>query len=98
MTYRVRALRAAERQIERADAWWGEHRREAPHLFADELAAAVDVLETSPRIVQLAGYPHRDDVRAYTLPASKYRVFFVVSEDDRTVTILRVRHARKRPL
>ena len=38
----------ARRHIEKRQAWWGEHRPEARHLFLDELAAAERQLRAAP--------------------------------------------------
>jgi hypothetical protein len=40
----------AERSIEKADAWWREHREKNPELFAEEFIEATRMLRIAPHI------------------------------------------------
>jgi P2-related tail formation protein len=40
----------ADRQILTIDEWWRVNRPAAPDLFAEELASALTIIQSSPRI------------------------------------------------
>ncbi len=46
----VQFTKRAERDAERIDAWWREHRDKAPRLFTEELASAIAMIETMPDV------------------------------------------------
>ena len=97
MKRRVRLLRVAQRDIDRAKAWWLAY-GSAPTVLEAELANAYAFIAEFPHAVQLTSYRRRPDVRAYSLPVTGYRLFFVISDDDRTIYVLRLRHPRRRPV
>lgn len=68
---------AADRDIRRAHAWWSTNRSGAARLFAEELAAAFDLLAASP----LIGRSYRSravrGVRRILMRATRYHVYYV---------------------
>ncbi len=48
--YRVEFALVAQEQVEAIQQWWVEHRPAAPHLFKEELHAAVRLLEDWPEL------------------------------------------------
>jgi len=77
---------AADRDIRRAHDWWSSNRPAAPRLFAEELAAAFDLLAASP----LIGRSHRTravrGVRRILMRATRYHVYYV-PEESRVVVL-----------
>jgi plasmid stabilization system protein ParE len=57
----------AEAQINAIDSWWRANRQAAPHLFAEELAEAIRVLELAPQIGRRYPHPHVKGVRRVPL-------------------------------
>lgn len=88
MTWRVAANSHAATQIARIDRWWRKHRRAAPDLFRDELAAAEEQLKFAAH----SGVRVRDrgqaETRRLLLPRTRYHVYYRVTDD--VVTLLAV--------
>jgi plasmid stabilization system protein ParE len=68
---------AADRDIRRAHAWWGVNREVAPHLFAEELAAAFALLAASPLIGRSYRTGAVRGVRRILMRATRYHVYYV---------------------
>jgi plasmid stabilization system protein ParE len=78
--------------------WWRRHRPSAPRSFEDDFDAALATIAAYPEIgphAQVRGYPGG---RFYLLRRTGYVVFYLVDEERSEVTIVRVRHVRRRPL
>lgn len=78
--------------------WWRKNRPAAPRLFKQELDAALVAISERPEIgprVRLLRYP---EGRSYVLRRSSYVVLYDVDLEAAQVTVVRVRHGRRRPL
>jgi plasmid stabilization system protein ParE len=78
--------------------WWQKNRLGAPRLFQQELDAALLAIAEYPEIghrLTLRRYPN---ARSYVLQRSGYVVLYNVDPRAAEVTVVRVRHGRRRPL
>jgi plasmid stabilization system protein ParE len=71
----------AEAQINAIDSWWRANRQAAPHLFGEELAEAIRVLELAPEIGRRYPHPHVKGVRRVLLRATRHHVYYVPTPD-----------------
>jgi len=80
MSKPVRTTRLAELHILEIDAWWREHREEAPDLFEQELAAGFETIASAPGAGKR--YPHaRGDVRRLVLRSTRNHIYYVEFPD-----------------
>lgn len=78
--------------------WWRKNRLGAPRLFQEELDAALSAIAERPEIgprIPLRRYPN---ARSYVLQRTGYIVLYNMDPDAEEVTIVRVRHGKRRPL
>jgi plasmid stabilization system protein ParE len=78
--------------------WWHKNRLSAPRLFQHELDAALLAIAEHPEIghrLPLHRYPN---ARSYVLQRSGYVVLYNVDAGTAEVTVVRVRHGKRRPL
>jgi plasmid stabilization system protein ParE len=78
---------AAEAQIDTIDRWWREHRRAAPELFIQELAASLQLLALLPQAGHVQWHI-RPDVRRICLRSSRYHVYYRVRGETLEVVAL----------
>lgn len=83
----------AESEAEREQAWWREHRPEAPDLFDHELAQAIGQVVRRPTAGAIYPSGHPDVVRRVLL-RKKNHVYFTVHEGE--VVILSIWGAPRR--
>lgn len=70
----------ARLQILAMDEWWRANREKAPDLFEEELALAVQVLESSPGVGK--HYPNaKARVRRLLLRSTRNHVYYIEQED-----------------
>jgi plasmid stabilization system protein ParE len=69
---------AAQAQIDVIRAWWIANRPKSPHLFDEELDAAIGRLENEPLLATIYTPDEADDVRRLLMPRTRYAVYFVV--------------------
>ena len=76
MRTRIEVLPDAVHQIERIAGWWREHRAGVVDLFADELAAAFDLLEELPDVGR--PFPRRrfPSLRVLLLTRTRYHIYY----------------------
>jgi plasmid stabilization system protein ParE len=79
-------------------SWWNDHRPAAPRMFQTELDRAVLLLAEQPEIAPRVRARGRPNLRVLTLRRSGYLVFYELDVAARRVTVVRVRHARRRPV
>ena len=93
MSLRVLTTPEADVQIREIEDWWRRNRTASPNLFADELAAAFDILGHAPHI----GRPYRQsplpDMRRVLLKGTRYHVYYVPRGDQ--VIVLAVWHGQR---
>jgi plasmid stabilization system protein ParE len=89
----VRTTPEADAQIREIDSWWRKNRPASPNLFADELAAAFDVVGHAPQIGRLYRQSPVQDTRRVLLKGTRYHVYYVPRSDE--VRVLAVWHAQR---
>jgi plasmid stabilization system protein ParE len=71
-------------------AWWREHRLAAPALVAEELAAALELIATSPRIGRRRRHPGVPGLRRVLLRTTRYHLYYAPSTDGTLLFVLAV--------
>jgi plasmid stabilization system protein ParE len=69
----------AELQIVEIDAWWREHRDKAPDLFEDELADALRLIGSAPRVGKRVPHP-TEHVRRVMMRKTRHHVYYIERE------------------
>jgi plasmid stabilization system protein ParE len=87
--------REAEQDVERTDAWWREHRPDAPRLFAEELAKVCQEIQRNPLLAQPFLERRGVIVRRRLLQRTDRHVYYVADTEAGIVTVLRVWGARR---
>lgn len=90
MSAAVRLTPEAEIQAAEVDSWWTAHRLAAPALFAEELLAALDLLERVPGagvVYRVRGVP---GLRRLLLPRTRYHVYYVHDPEAELVAVVAV--------
>src|SRR5262245_9982576 len=77
----VRITPEADRQIAAIHAWWIENRPAAPDLFAEELAAGLDLLARMPQAGRRQRHGVVPGLRRLLLRSSRYHVYYAPVED-----------------
>lgn len=92
---KVRFSPGAAESIEAADRWWIENRRAAPTLFEDELGLALQLIEDRPLAGARVADPNAqfDDLRRVVLGATRFLLYYRVSEE--TVEVLLVHQSNR---
>ena len=92
---KLRIARRAQRQADKIEAWWLEHRREAPTLFVDELGETFRyICETHSAGVRWPT-PHRPSLRRILMTRTRNHVYFVIDRPTLVVHVLAVWGAPK---
>jgi plasmid stabilization system protein ParE len=78
----------ARRQIERIQAWWVEHRRDVPHLFLEEIAAAEWYLRSAPEIGSIYSEHKTGTVRRLLLRKTRHHLYYRYRADRDELTVL----------
>lgn len=81
---------AAEQQVCAIDAWWRENRPAAPMLFVEELAAAIDLIASAPRIGRRRQHKSIPGLRRTLLRATRYHLYYAPSADESQLFVLAV--------
>jgi plasmid stabilization system protein ParE len=87
---KLRIGKRAQRQAERIEEWWVEHRPAAPTLFTDELEHVFRVIcERSDAGVS---WPtsRRPKLRRILMPRTENHVYFQIDADGETVYVLSI--------
>lgn len=93
MIRRLRVSVRAAAEIERADAWWREHRLGAPDAFREDLKAALALLTRQPEIgIQVAGARFAGTRRMH-LDRVRYFIYYHVRSDE--LAVLSVWHSSR---
>jgi plasmid stabilization system protein ParE len=77
----VRIKPRAQRELERAAAWWAENRPAAPGAVRKDMEAALALLAQEPGIGSKVGTPRPETVRRLYLPRVRYFVYYRVRHD-----------------
>ena len=84
---RIRLTPRALAEAKRIKTWWRQNRRAAPHLFEQELKAALARIRATPDL-GIAYQPGRFEVpvRRVLLPRTQHHVYYAV--EQRVVVVL----------
>jgi plasmid stabilization system protein ParE len=90
----ILAPRAA-RDLEKASAWWADHRPAVPHAFKEELERALALISTHPWAGAKATNVKLRGVRRVHLSRIHYHLYYRLSVDGKTVEVLANWHASR---
>ncbi|KYC42647.1 hypothetical protein WA1_14980 [Scytonema hofmannii PCC 7110] len=99
MAFKVEISLRASQQIEEAYLWLEERNPVAANKWFNGLMTAIHSLEDSPR--RCAKIPEQDDFPQgiyQLIYQKKYRIIFLVQDEEETVYVLAVRHTAYKPL
>ena len=80
----------AERHIDAIDSWWRENRTASPNLFEQELAEALDLIQTWPGIGRKRRHRSITGLRRVLLRATRYHVYYASPPDNDSLFVLAV--------
>jgi plasmid stabilization system protein ParE len=80
----------AELQIRTIDVWWRENRLAAQGLFSEELAAAIELIASAPRIGRRRRHRGVPGLRRVLMRATRYHVYYAPSDDGKRLFVLAV--------
>ena len=80
----------AELQIRTIDGWWRENRFASPALFAEELAAAIELIAGAPRIGRRRKHREVPELRRVLMRATRYHVYYAPAADGQRIFVLAV--------
>jgi plasmid stabilization system protein ParE len=80
----------AELQIRTIDGWWRENRLASPALFAEELAAAIELIAGAPRIGRRRKHSEIPELRRVLMRATRYHVYYAPAADGQRIFVLAV--------
>lgn len=78
---KVVVTRRAAAQIERADAWWREHRPAAPQAVVDDFEAAKELLAFEPGIGSKCDSHRYPELRRWPLDRVHRHIYYDVRAD-----------------
>ena len=87
---KLRIGKRAQRQADKIEAWWVEHRPAAPTLFTDELAWTFQHLCQRSSAGVRWPTSRRPMLRRILMPRTENHVYFMVDEMTQTVHVLAV--------
>jgi plasmid stabilization system protein ParE len=90
---RVVLTAEAEQDLAEIDAWWREHRRDAPNKFAEEFVIARQEIASTPLIRKVYGVRRGIVIRRWLMTETVKHVYYAVESD--VVYILRVWDPRR---
>lgn len=85
----------ATREIEAANAWWRENRRDAPNAIREELAIAIELISVQPGAGSVAASKRLAGVRRVLLPRINYLLYYRLRARLRRVDVVAFWHARR---
>ncbi|MFO1268861.1 MAG: type II toxin-antitoxin system RelE/ParE family toxin [Rubrivivax sp.] len=88
MTLRLRITARAAAEIERADAWWREHRLAVPDALRKDLRAAFELLVLQPGIGEKVESVRLQGTRSLQIDRIRYDLYHVVRGDELVVPSL----------
>lgn len=79
---KVRLSSDARADLRRIAAWWEENRLEAPLLFADEVIALLEFLETAPEGGEKYETIEEGGVRRTLLPRTRHYAYHGIEDNE----------------
>jgi plasmid stabilization system protein ParE len=96
--YAVFVAPYAVTQIDAALDWWERNRPDAHKLLAQELDAALRLIEHAPQAGRRANSKLFRGVRQLLLSRTRYLLYYQLREREHEVWVVHFRHARRRPI
>ena len=94
---RIRLTAAAERDVERALAWWRRNRDKAPDALELDLAKALDLIHEQPSAGTPVSNARLSGVRRMNLPRVHYHLYYRVKPNpEPTLYLMAFRHTSRR--
>jgi hypothetical protein len=90
---RVVLTEEAEQDLAEVDAWWREHRRDAPNKFAEEFISTRHEIARKPLITKVYGIRQGMVIRRWLMNETVKHVYFAVEND--VAYILRIWDPRR---
>jgi plasmid stabilization system protein ParE len=87
---KLRIGKRAQQQVDRIDAWWVDHRAEAPALFTDELEQVFRTICEKPGAGVSWPTTRRPQLRRILMPRTENHVYFQIDDDTETVYVVSV--------
>lgn len=87
---KLRIGKRAQRQAERIEEWWVEHRPEASTLFIDELERVFEAICERPDAGISWPTARRPKLRRILMPRTENHVYFQSDDDGETVYVLSI--------
>jgi plasmid stabilization system protein ParE len=78
----VRLTPRALSEAERGKTWWQTNRPTSPNLFDQELAAALEQIQTAPSVGAVYPSSFGRTVRRLLMPKTKKHVYYLVRENE----------------
>jgi plasmid stabilization system protein ParE len=95
LSYRIRVSPRGRRQIEKAADWWFENRGGSLLLFSEEIERAFVFLQVFPKAGEPVRHHRIPNVRRILLSPVHYHLYYIVSEEEKTVEILELWHTSR---
>lgn len=84
----VVVLPEAESQIRTINGWWRENRKAAPDLFAEEVAAALELIGRVPRFGRSCRHRTVSGLRRVILRSTRYHLYYAPDADGQHILVL----------
>lgn len=96
--YKLTVAPEALVEVVKITQWWRENRQAAPKLFQNELDDALVLIASNPALGRRARSRRVGNARVVTLQRSGYLVFYQVLPLSHEVSVVHIRHGKRRSL
>jgi plasmid stabilization system protein ParE len=79
---KVRLAPRALSEAERCKTWWQNNRPASPHLFDEEMAAAIEQIGAAPALGAIYPSSFGRTVRRVLLPNTQNHVYYLIRDDE----------------
>jgi plasmid stabilization system protein ParE len=87
---KLQVAKRAQRQADKIEDWWVDHRPAAPTLFTDELEQTFERIREMPGAGVPCPTPRRPELRRILMPKTQNHVYFRVDATQQIVRILAI--------
>ena len=82
-------------QIRAVHDWWRIHRAAAPELLREELAAALEIVTSSPNAAKAYSLSAIPGLRRVLMPRTRYHLYFTFHEQRALIFVHALWHASR---
>ena len=82
-------------QIRAVHDWWQIHRPAAPELLREELAAALEIIRSSPNAAKAYPFAAIPGLRRLLMSRTRYHIYFTVHEQRALIFVHALWHASR---